>query len=82
MVSRSEQENMSSQLFTSHTLANVPVSLKSAHSPVKKLVQFVSHEQLPRFNPFNPRSDQYVNSLYNFNTLSSRQVMRINKIIN
>ena len=28
------------------------------------------------------RSDKYVNSPYNFNMLSSRQVMRIKKIIN
>ena len=27
-------------------------------------------------------SDQHINSPYNFNTLSSRQVMRIKKIIN
>ena len=33
-------------------------------------------------NPLTPRSDQYVNSPYNFNTLLSRQVMRIKKIIN
>ena len=33
-------------------------------------------------NPFTPRSDQHVNSPYNSNTLSSRQVMRIKKIIN
>ena len=34
------------------------------------------------FNPFTPRSDQHTNSPYNSNTPSSRQVMRINKIIN
>ena len=34
-----------------------------------------------RFNPFTPRSDQHIKSPYNFNTLSSRQVMRIEKII-
>ena len=34
------------------------------------------------FNPFTSRSDYHVNSPYNFNTLSSRQVMRIKKIIN
>ena len=33
-------------------------------------------------NPFTPRSDQYINSPFNYNTLSSRQVMRIKKIIN
>ena len=33
-------------------------------------------------NPLTPRSDQYINSPYNFSTLSSRQVMRIEKIIN
>ena len=33
-------------------------------------------------NPLIPRSDQYINSPYNFNILSSRQVMRIEKIIN
>ena len=27
-------------------------------------------------NPLTPKSDQYINSPYNFNTLSSRQVMR------
>ena len=32
-------------------------------------------------NPFTPRSDQYINYPYNFKTLSSRQVMRMNKII-
>ena len=31
------------------------------------------------FNPFTPRSDQFVNSPCNFHTLSSRQVMRIKK---
>ena len=29
-----------------------------------------------------PRSDQYINSPYNFNILSNRQVMRIKEIIN
>ena len=29
------------------------------------------------FNPFTPMSDQYVNSVYNCNTLSSRKVRRI-----
>ena len=33
-------------------------------------------------NPLSPRSDQYLNSPFNFNTLLSRQVMRIKKIIN
>ena len=33
------------------------------------------------FNPFTPRSDQSVNSVYHFNTMSSRQLMRIKKII-
>ena len=33
-------------------------------------------------NPLTPRSDKYVKSPYNFNTLSIRQVMRIKKIIN
>ena len=33
-------------------------------------------------NPFTPRSDQYVNSLYNFSALPSRQAMRIKKLIN
>ena len=32
-------------------------------------------------NPLTPRSYQYLNSPYSFNTLSSRQVMRITKII-
>ena len=32
-------------------------------------------------NPFTPSSDQYINSPYN-NTMSSREVMRIKKIIN
>ena len=31
--------------------------------------------QVDGFNPFTPRSDQHINSLYNFNTLSSRQVI-------
>ena len=34
------------------------------------------------FNPFPPRSDHYVISPYIINTLSTRQVMRIKKIIN
>ena len=34
------------------------------------------------FNPLTPRSDQYLNSPYNSNTLSSRQVIGIKKIIN
>ena len=34
------------------------------------------------FNPFSPGNDQNLNSPYNFNTLSSRQVLRIKKIIN
>ena len=33
-------------------------------------------------NPLIPRSDQYMNSPLHFNTLSSRQVMRIKTIIN
>ena len=33
-------------------------------------------------NPFTPRSDQYVVFLYIIKTLSTRQVMRIKKIIN
>ena len=32
-------------------------------------------------NPLTPRSYQYLNYPYSFNTLSSRQVMRIKKII-
>ena len=31
-------------------------------------------------NPLTPKSDQYITSPYNFNTLSSRQVMRIKKL--
>ena len=34
------------------------------------------------FDTQNPRSDQFINYPDNFNTLSSRQVMRIKKIIN
>ena len=33
-------------------------------------------------NSFIPRSDQYINSPYNFNTLSSRLATRIKKSIN
>ena len=33
------------------------------------------------FNPFTPRSDQYINSPFHFNTLSSRKLTRIKKII-
>ena len=33
------------------------------------------------FNPLTPTSDQYRISPYNINTISSRQVMRIKKII-
>ena len=32
------------------------------------------------FNPLTPRSDQHEISLYNVNTLASRQVMRIRKL--
>ena len=35
-----------------------------------------------RVNLLTPRSDQFINSPYIFNTLSGRQVMRIKKIIN
>ena len=35
-----------------------------------------------RVNPLTPWSDQYVNSPYIFNTVSSRLVMRMKKIIN
>ena len=38
--------------------------------------------EYPSINPLSPRSDQYVNYPYNFNTLSSRQLMRNKKIIN
>ena len=34
---------------------------------------------LPFFNPFTPTSDQDRISPYNINTISSRQVMRIEK---
>ena len=34
------------------------------------------------FNSLTPRSDQYVNSPYIFNTVSSREVTRMKKIIN
>ena len=34
------------------------------------------------FNPLTTRSDHYINSSNNFNTLSSKQVMRIKRIIN
>ena len=34
------------------------------------------------FNHLTPRSDHYINSSNNFNTLSSKQVMRIKRIIN
>ena len=33
-------------------------------------------------NPLTSSSDHYINSPYNLKTLSSRQVMRIKKIIN
>ena len=33
------------------------------------------------FKPLTPRSNHFINSPYNFDTLSSRQVMRIKKII-
>ena len=33
-------------------------------------------------NPLTPRSDQHIKSPYNFNTLSSREVLRIQKVIN
>ena len=35
-----------------------------------------------RVNPFTPTSDQDRISLYNINTISSRQVMRIEKNVN
>ena len=38
--------------------------------------------KLEHVNPLTPRSDQHMNFPYNFNTLSSRQVMRIKKINN
>ena len=33
-------------------------------------------------NPLTPKSDHYINSSNNFSTLSSKQVMRIKRIIN
>ena len=49
---------------------------------VKYVVFINSLKMCGRINPLIPRSNQYVNSPYSFNTLSSRQVMRIKKIIN
>ena len=42
----------------------------------------IAHIVSVMFNSLTPRSDQYINSVFHFNTLSSRQVMRIRKIIN
>ena len=42
----------------------------------------VSVYDLGTLNPFIPMSDQCINSPYNFNTLSNRQVMRTKTIIN
>ena len=46
------------------------------------IVIFTPQFHLVSVNPFTPRSDQHIISPYNFNTLSSRQVMRIEKIFN
>ena len=43
---------------------------------------FLGDKYLVRVKPLTPRSDQYVNFPYNFNTQSRRQVTRIKKIIN
>ena len=40
------------------------------------------HELVRLINPLTTRSDQYINSSNNFNTLSSKQVVRIKGIIN
>ena len=37
---------------------------------------------ISEYNPLTPRSNQYINAPYNFNTLSSRQVIKIKEIIN
>ena len=48
---------------------------------IKKPVSRV--DRLDRsLHPLTSRSDQHINSPYHFNTLSSRQVMRIKKFIN
>ena len=42
----------------------------------------IINNQILRVNPFTPTSDQDRISPYNINTISSRQVMRIEKNIN
>ena len=42
----------------------------------------VAYNNLQPFNPLSPWNDQYIDSPYNFNTLFSRQVRRVKKIIN
>ena len=46
------------------------------------MVKLRTEGLLENINPLTPRSDQNINSPYNFNTLSSRKIMRIEKIIN
>ena len=45
-------------------------------------VTFLVSQSSKCVNPLTPRSDQHINSPYNYNILSSRHVMRIKKIIN
>ena len=48
-------------------------------TPQEKLAD---RDEYHQFNPLTPRSDQYINSPYNCNTMSKRKVMRIEKIYN
>ena len=60
----------------------MPALLRESRADVRSLhgkvtVKVIFAIQL--VNPLTPRSDQYIDSPYAFNTLSSRQVMRTKK---
>ena len=46
---------------------------------IKKSMENIDTNQCKGINPLTPMSDQDTISLYNINTISSRQVMRIKK---
>ena len=62
----------------SHEVPSDPASYQGRRTSEQG--KFVNNNLM--INSFNPRSDQYVMSPYITNTFSTRQVMRIKKIIN
>ena len=59
-----------------------PTTTKTVIRDCEIIYLLLSNAIWKNLNPLTPRSDQHQISLYNINTLSSREVMRITKIIN